>query len=74
MSYKAKVYAIKYEDWDESEGRPPSKLTLTLPDRARAYGDAMYEISCMEDAIEDRTGLRPVSFKILKGFFAQRTK
>lgn len=67
MSYKVKVYAIEYEDYDESEGRPPSKLTLTLPDRAKAHGDAMYEISCMEDAIEDKTGIRPVSFKILSG-------
>ena len=68
MSYTVKVKGIKFEDWDsDSQGRAPSKMTLTLPDRARE--NAMYEIDCILDAIEDRVGVRPEGYTPVSGTF-----
>lgn len=66
MSYIVKVHKIKFEDWD-GEGRAPTKLTLTLPDRASE--NAMYEIECILDAIEDATGCRPKGYTPVSGTF-----
>lgn len=66
MAYKVVVKNIKFNDW-EGDGKPPSELTLTLPNRASE--NAMYEISCILDAIEDETGCRPNGYLPVSGVF-----
>lgn len=66
MSYKVQVKNIKFDGWD-GEGRPPSKMTIILPERAKE--NAMYEISCILDAIEDKAGCRPCGYLPVKGVF-----
>jgi hypothetical protein len=57
---KVKLKNVDYKDWDRSERKPPSRLTVSIP--SQVIGDAMAEIDAILTAIEDKTGCEASTF------------